>query len=94
MTDDFEARVEAQLLRIGEPRALATPTPSSIVDRIAQLEADLAEAIRWRDIYLRERNEERATFFRRAGELWQPLYDHAAAKAEAAKAPPFPRASE
>lgn len=48
-------------------------------DRILQLEADLAEAVRWRDTYLRERNEDRATFQRRAAELWQPLYDHAVA---------------
>lgn len=29
MADDFEARIDAQLLRTGEPRALATPSPSS-----------------------------------------------------------------
>jgi len=48
--------------------------------KVNKLESELAEAIRWRDIYLRERNEERATFMRRAGELWQPLYDHATAE--------------
>lgn len=44
--------------------------------KLAEVEAERDEAVKWRDFYLKERNIERGTFFDRAGALWQPLYDY------------------
>jgi hypothetical protein len=85
--DDLRTIIENHL-----ERAAPKDSPvSSLEGRVSQLETELAEAVHWRDVYLRERNEDRATFFRRAGELWQPLYDRAMAKADAAEDSPVSR---